>query len=72
MPMVHCPHCGLRQYAAASHAIRGQCVGCGTTLIVASAVPSTWTRGGDWGNPDANGSAGEESRLARTHAYDQC
>jgi hypothetical protein len=75
MPMVHCPQCSLRQYAAASHATRGQCVRCGDTMIVASALPrvraALSTRGGDWGTPDANGPAGEESRQPSPHAYDQ-
>ena len=72
MPMVHCPHCSLRQYAAASHATSGQCVLCDGAMIVAPRMRiAVSTRGGDWGTPDANGPAGEESRLPRPNAYDQ-
>jgi hypothetical protein len=35
MPMLDCPHCGIRQYAAAPYVADAQCVECGECLAPA-------------------------------------
>ena len=43
MPMLECPHCGVRQYAAASYVEQPRCVICESALgRTKSAFPKAW------------------------------
>jgi hypothetical protein len=51
MPMVDCPRCGVRQYAAVSYVRKPRCIGCEAPLgnvTVASKRRTVSGRGGRW------------------------
>jgi hypothetical protein len=39
VPMIRCPHCQLRQYAAVTHSTRAECVGCARPLAPTRPAP---------------------------------